>query len=236
MTTRRRSSGKRPCSWARPPSTWSPPTPTTSKSSSPWTYVTSFSSPAMHFLRALVPHKLMHAIRKQQIIKALQAVSNAPVEIDPLRAKLSSAALGAVLSTENLVPFHPLCAAPGVWCPSCASAWPSLIIRASTSSRSRTRLPNSRGAGTSRQGAILARPNRGRHERSVWHHVNPHTHAHTLSVLLENAAQALVDCVLDAGLDRRLCPARSNEHMTCQPHSLELREREGARTNRRSFA
>jgi hypothetical protein len=157
MTTRRRSSGKRPCSWARPPSTWSPPTPTTSNSSSPWTYVTSFSSPAMHYLRALVPSSCAQSGR-QQIIKALQAVSNAPVEIDPLRAKLSSAALDAVLSTENLVPTIP----PSV--PRRASGVhhvprpgpPSLTIRAFPYSRSRTRLPSSRGAGTSKQGATTS--------------------------------------------------------------------------------
>lgn len=38
-----------------------------------------------------------------QIFKDLQAVSNAPVELDPLRAKLSNAALGAARSTEQLV-------------------------------------------------------------------------------------------------------------------------------------
>lgn len=41
-------------------------------------------------------------IRPVDIFKDLQAVSNAPVEFDPLRAKLSNAALGAARSTEQL--------------------------------------------------------------------------------------------------------------------------------------
>lgn len=36
-------------------------------------------------------------------MKELSAVSNAPVEVDPLRAKLSNAALDAIKSAENLV-------------------------------------------------------------------------------------------------------------------------------------
>ncbi|ELR18468.1 Allergen V5/Tpx1 family protein [Acanthamoeba castellanii str. Neff] len=42
-------------------------------------------------------------IRPVDIFKDLQAVSNAPVEFDPLRAKLSNAALGAARSTEQLI-------------------------------------------------------------------------------------------------------------------------------------